>query len=323
MVVTATAQQRPFNGVRPINLSKDIPQVLKLLELCFGAAMQLDGKRLLSSNETASFLWRVTPAASKLALGYVWESNGRIVGNVTILTTKNPHRYLVVNVAVHPEYRRKGIAKMLMEAVTNLVVQRQGTEILLQVVQSNLPARSLYEQLNYATLGSMTAWYAPISRLRQTAELLDAPPLYIRELRRQEWQAAYALDLLSLPGDLNWPEPPTTDAYQTGLWRRLSNFVNGRQQETWVTTNSQNELVGMASIASEWGRSHAAAIRVHPSWRGQLERPLLAKLIRRLYYLPRRNVCLEHPDDDILMNQLLRDCNLHPRRTLTHMKLTL
>ena len=52
-----------------------------------------------------------------------------------------------------------------------------------------------------------------------------------------------------------------------------------------------------------------------------MERPLLAKLIRRLHYLPRRNVEVEHPDNDELVNALLQEANFQPRRTLTHMRL--
>jgi hypothetical protein len=65
------------------------------------------------------------------------------------------------------------------------------------------------------------------------------------------------------------------------------------------------------------------ALRIHPAWRGQLERPLLAKAIRRISYLSTRNVRIDHPDDDQLTDQLLQEANFQPRRTLTHMSLDL
>ncbi|VAW31843.1 hypothetical protein MNBD_CHLOROFLEXI01-4205, partial [hydrothermal vent metagenome] len=148
-----------------------------------------------------------------------------------------------------------------------------------------------------------------------------APP--IRELKRREWQAAFALDQQVLHDDLNWPEKLKSDAYKTGFWVKAVDFLNGRHKEIWVMSEAKNQLTGLATLASEWGRSHRATIRVHPSWRDQLERPLLAKLIRRLHYLPRRSVQIEHPDDDELMNALLQEANFQPRRTLTHMRLDL
>lgn len=329
MVVTAPAHQQTYPGLRPINLNTDIPGILKLLEVCFGDSINnIDGQRFYTGpatpNQQTAFLWRLNPAASKLALGFVWEVNGRIVGNVTVLTTKMPGRFLVVNVAVHPDQRRKGIAYRLMQAVHDMVQKRNGHEILLQVVKDNTPAEDLYKRLNYTNLGSMTSWYAPVSRLRHLDSMANSSGRgpHIRELRRSEWQAAFQLDQLALSSELNWPEPLTKDAYQNGILRKVTNFVNGRSMETWVTAHNQ-KLTGMATILSEWGKTHAASLRVHPEWRGELERPLLAKLIRRLYYLPRRNVRIDHPDDDSFTGNLLREANFQPRRTLTYMHLKL
>ena len=253
----------------------------------------------------------------------MWEENGRIVGNVTVLTTEMPGRFLVVNVAVHPEFRRRGIARLLMQQVENLVRQRQGNQILLQVVKQNYAAIELYNALHYTTIGSMTHWTASASRLRRLELNLDTVGPPIRELKRHEWKAAYALDQQALHADLHWPEQLKQDAYKNGLWVKVMNFLNGRHAEAWVAISGKTQLVGLASLASEWGRSYEASLRVHPAWQGRLERPLLAKLIRRLQYLPRRNVQINHPDDDELVNALLQEANFQPRRTLTHMRLNL
>ncbi len=282
---------------------------------------------MLSGNELAAqspaILWRLSPAAAKLALGFVWEADGRIVGNVTVLTTERPGRYLVVNVAVHPDHRRQGVARLMMKQVENLVQQRGGNQILLQVVKQNNAAIELYKSLKYTTVGSITQWGTSVSRLRRLELNLENGRPPIRELKRQEWQAAYALDRQALHDDLHWPEHLKPDAYKTGLWISVKNLLNGRQAETWVMSNAQNQLVGLAQIQSEWGRSHELTLRVHPSWRGRLERPLLAKLIRRLQNMSRRGVRIEHPDDDELANALLQEANFQPRRTLTHMRLDL
>jgi ribosomal protein S18 acetylase RimI-like enzyme len=327
MIVTAPSQDQSKNGPRPINLNSDIPGILKLLEQVFGASLDAAGRQMFAGSahmaQTPAILWRLNPAAAKLSLGFVWEEDSRIVGNVTVLPTNTPGRYLVVNVAVNPDYRRRGIARLLMKQVDNLVRQRQGNQIALQVVKQNNAALNLYNSLNYTTIGSMTYWIIATSRLRRLDLSLNQVRPTIRELKKHEWQAAYALDQQVLPSDLNWPELLKPDAYKTGFWLKAVNFINGHQQETWVTTGAQNQLTGLARLSSEWGRSHRAAIRVHPAWQGRLERPLLAKLIRRLRYLPRRNVQIEHPDDDELMNALLQEANFQPRRTLTHMRLDL
>ena len=327
MIVTAPSQDHSGNGIRPINLNTDIPGILRLLELVFGDSLHAEGRPMITSNDLAAqspaILWRLSPAAARLALGFVWEADGRIVGNVTVLTTEQPGRYLVVNVAVHPEYRRQGIARQLMKQVENLVQQRRGSQILLQVVKQNSAALELYKSLQYINVGSMTNWSTSVSRLRRLELNLDNAGPPIRELKRQEWREAYALDRQALHKDLHWPEQLKSDVYKMGLWASVVNFLNGRQTETWVTNNTQNRLVGLARINTEWGQSHQLTLRVHPSWQGRLERPLLAKLVRRLQQLSRRTVQIDHPDDDELVNALLQEANFQPRRTLTHMRLDL
>lgn len=336
MIVTAPLHdQSNHDGPRLINLNRDVPQVMKLLELVFGGTLDTEGQQMLSDSTRASqgpaFLWRLNPAASKLAMGFVWEVDGHIVGNVTLLNTKTEGRYQVVNVAVHPDFRRRGIARGLMQQVTAMVRQRNGREILLQVDKNNSSAVTLYQSIGYEALGSMTNWQTAVSRLR--AILPPLQPLTdtatrpaavrIRDLKRSEWAAAYALDRASLPAELNWPELPPPDFYKTSWWGQAANMINGRRAESWVAATAQEALVGLIHIFSEWGQPHIVLVRIHPAWRGQLERPLAAKMVRRLQDMPRRNIRLEHPDDDLMMNELLREANFTPRRILTHMRLRL
>jgi len=326
MVITAPNQAR--SGPRPINLNRDIPQVINLLELVFGERLGSHGHRLFSrtasKGQQPAFIWRLSPAASRLGQGYVWEEDGRIVGNATLLKTRMANRFLVVNVAVHPDYRRRGIARGLMNALIEQVKQRDGRYIILQVVKDNTAAIRLYQSLNFDTLGSMTSWRSSMSRLAAIEPTLDSSPEPpIRELPRHAWRLAYELDTHCLSPDLNWPEPLPPDVYKFSFWRRLNNFLNGRQAEVWVTANEANQLVGLVGIWSEWGHPHQVTLRVHPAWRGKLERPLLAKALRRLRYLPHRSIRIDHLENDSLVNQLLREANFQPRRTLTHMRLTL
>lgn len=323
MVVTVPTN-RPQQGPRPINLNKDIPQVVRLLEMVFGETLDAEGQRMfaqLGNSSQPPFLWRWSSGLTQLTPGFVWEENGRIVGNVTLLPAQTPRRFLVANVAVHPDFRRRGIARGLMQAVLEAVEQRHGQTVLLQVVKDNHQAVNLYRSLGFMTVGSMTEWFTSAARLRELP-LLDNR-VEIQPLRRQAWQEAYQLDLSCLHPDLNWPDPLQMDMYKVGWWQWLGNVLNGRQQETWTTSSSSGQLTGLATIASEWGRVHRLSVRVRPAWRGQVERPLIAKLLRRLRHLPRRNVRIDHPDQDGNMNQLLEEANFTARRTLTHMRLDL
>lgn len=324
MVVTAPERRWPPNGPRPINLKQDVGEVVKLLEMAFGEEMDSAGRRTLrraGAYGQPSFLWRLNSQFNRLPPGYVWQEDGRIVGNVTLIATKTPGRHIIANVAVHPDYRRRGIARTLMESVLQQVQARHGEAALLQVVKQNKAAIALYKSLGFITVGHMVTWRSSTSRLRPIEPLTPGQPNpNIRPLRANQWQEAYRLDTAALHPDLNWPDPIPQDTYKRGWWRRLKNFFNGRHVEMWAIKQQDGQLAGMAAIEADWGRPYELSLRVHPRWREQLERPLLAKLLRRLNSLSRRNVRIYHPDDDETTSALLQQANFSVRRTLTHMR---
>lgn len=325
MVITVS-EARANDGLRPIDMARDVPQIVELLKMVFGEALELDDGQLLGDDvgaQISSLFYRFNPATSRLANGFVWMADGRIVGNVTLLPTKAWDRFLVANVAVHPNYRRRGIARAMMHAVTSAVKTRGGRAILLQVVKDNDSAIDLYRSLGYVGIGHMTTWFSSSSRLRRLDPPAGAPPIDIRPLPGRRWREAYALDTACVPADLNWPEPLRPDAYRQSFWQRLGDLMNSRLFETWVVADADDRLAGLATISSQWGRSHQLTLRVHPAVAGQLERPLLAKLVRRLQQLPRRNVRIDHPDDDAVAGALLSEANFTVQRTLTHMRLDL
>lgn len=325
MVITARTNNSAPKGVRPINLNKDLSQVVRLLEQVFGESVR-DGQQIFNPGglaDSASFLWRLNINMQRLSPGFVWEEDGRIVGNVTLLPSQPAGRYLVANVAVHPDYRRQGIARLLMAETVDAVKSRGGQAVFLQVDKENGAAVTLYQQMGFQSLGHMSHWQSSPSRLRllrgPDGAIPPGPP--IRPLPGKRWQEAYELDRQCVPATLDWPDVLADDIYKRSWWQRLADFLNGRYAETWSTLDTQNRLSGLASVYGEWGRPHQLVIRIHPSCRGQLERPLLAKLIRRLDYLPQRRIRIDHPDNDETMSQLLREANFSIKRNLTHMRL--
>lgn len=314
-----------------MNLRRDVPQVLALLNLVFSASLGRRGRHLRGAS-LAQHSWltlQLRHLVQGIVPGFVWQESGTIVGNVSLLTTGMEGRFLVANVAVHPDFRRQGIGRMLMEAVLDYVDERGANEVLLQVKHDNHPAINLYKVLGFDIVGSVTSWYGSTGKAHSLPVATDAhrPDVagetYIRPLRNHEWHDAWELDRLSVEPDLNWPEPLARDAYRNTLWRHLNNLMSGRRAETWVAEKGGDAMAGLATILSEWGRSHTLSLRVRPERRGEIERPLLAKLLRRLRYLPNRSIRMDHPADDETTNRLLRDADLRARRTLTTMRMGL
>ena len=129
------------NGLQPVDLSRHLGGIAALIELCFGAELDASGRGFLREMQ---FLSRTGPALRVLQgvllgqqpwnLGFVWVEGGRVVGSVSTQPTRARARtWLVANVAVHPEFRRHGIALALMRATLDLVRSQGGQETILQV----------------------------------------------------------------------------------------------------------------------------------------------------------------------------------------------
>lgn len=120
-----------------------VPQVAQLEEICFGDPW--------SEKSIASEL------SNPLALWLVAEEDGVVVGYVGSQTV--PPESDVMNVAVHPNYRRKGIAQTLIEALCE-ELKGQGNEMLtLEVRASNASAIALYEKMGFIQVGLRKNYY--------------------------------------------------------------------------------------------------------------------------------------------------------------------
>ncbi len=76
------------------------------------------------------------------------------VGSQTVIDETD-----MMNVAVHPEYRRRGIADALIRALV-YELKKQGSHCLsLEVRASNAPAISLYEKNGFALVGRRPNYY--------------------------------------------------------------------------------------------------------------------------------------------------------------------
>lgn len=65
----------------------------------------------------------------------------------------------ITNVAVHPDFRGKGIGERLMRAIEDLVKKRGATRMTLEVRVSNDVAQRLYRKLGYIAAGIRRRYY--------------------------------------------------------------------------------------------------------------------------------------------------------------------
>lgn len=65
----------------------------------------------------------------------------------------------MMNVAVHPDYRRKGVARELVMGLVTTLKEKGVHSLALEVRASNTPAISLYQQLGFTQVGLRPNYY--------------------------------------------------------------------------------------------------------------------------------------------------------------------
>ena len=123
--------------------SSHVDQIAQLEKLCFSDPWSANSIASELDNKLA--FWLVATEVDRVA-GYI--------GSQTVMDETD-----MMNVAVHPDFRRKGIAEALVNAlVENL--QKMGSRCLtLEVRASNVPAITLYEKLGFSEIGRRKNYY--------------------------------------------------------------------------------------------------------------------------------------------------------------------
>ena len=65
----------------------------------------------------------------------------------------------MMNIAVHPDYRKQGIATNLINILVKELTQRGSHSLMLEVRASNEGAISVYKSLNFSEVGRRKNYY--------------------------------------------------------------------------------------------------------------------------------------------------------------------
>ena len=105
--------------------------------------------------------WSETSVASELdnplSLWLIAEEEGTVLGYVGSQTVLDETD--MMNIAVRPECRRRGIAAALIGELVNQLRERGSHILRLEVRESNVPAIALYESMGFTQLGLRKNYY--------------------------------------------------------------------------------------------------------------------------------------------------------------------
>ena len=306
--------------IRPMNVLRDLSAVADLIELCFSSTMDNDGQRYLSDMRRASrddsFLnWasHMAETASMPLTGYVWEEEGRIVGNASLIPFRDHGKrvYLIANVATHPEFRRRGIGRALTDRAMQQARLKNASAVWLHVREDNPGAITLYEGLGFQEIARRTAWYAGTER----SFLGPDTGVSIVPRHPRFWPLQLSWLNQIYPENLAWYHSWNLHSLRPGFWNSLYLFFIDTQIKQWAAVRGQ-ELLATVSWMPQGGRSETLYAAVLEGADGEALTRLLIHAQRVLAHYS--GLSLDFPAG--VLTEAIRAAGFHPRRTLLWMR---
>lgn len=320
-MMTAATQTYPASippAVRPLDISRDLAQVADLVELAFAERLDSDGRRYIRQMRQAARNPGLLGLGSKVAptfSGFVWEDAGRLVGNLNMLPVYalNQRAYLIANVAVHPKYRRQGIAQALTQAALETIARQGIRQAWLQADADNTAALELYQRLGFRERARRTTWH--LLHLPATPPLLA---VQVEPRRRADWIAQRRWLAALYPPAVGWHLPLDFKALDPGLRGALARLLNDKDLKQWAATRG-GELLGVLT----WQSSHLQADWLWLASAPEHAAAALQALVptARAAVSSHRKLALDLPAG--LETGTLADLGFQPHQTLVWMHLNL
>lgn len=323
--MTLSAKQEEHPQIRALNVFRDLSHVADLIELCFADTMDNDGQRYIADMRRASsddgFLkWasHMTETASLPMTGYVWEEDGRVVGNASLIPFRHNGKriYLIANIAVHPDQRRRGIARILTQRAMQYGWNKKATALWLHVRDDNPGAVHLYQELGFDEIVRRTTWKAnpelPAVNHQSDIQIVGRHPSYWP--LQKEWLRRIHPDVLSWYHNFNF------NSLQPGLMNWLYMMFMDMNIKQWAAVRG-DKLLATVSWAPNSGRSDSLYAATGTEVDTATSEALSQLLIHARHALPQQSrLMIEHPANE--MRNAFTSAGFSERRTLLWMRAT-
>jgi GNAT superfamily N-acetyltransferase len=286
-MLTATLQRnRDQTGVRPFDPYRDCKPVVELISVAFRGRLGPDGEIALAEMQRIARLgpllwWAYWLGGSSpgVAPGYVWTEQGCVVGNVSLRRASEWGGFFIGNVAVHPDYRGRGIARALMEKALEAISTRGGRWVGLDVRADNRVARRLYEHLGFREVGRTLHMLRPAG---SPWAGMTASQSGLRRAQSRDSAALVELVQAVVPSTQRPLLELRNEDYRPGWERTLNQWLEGRHEVWWVVEEN-GAICGAVRALHQWGRRpNRLEILVAPSYSGRFDNTLVQRGIASL-----------------------------------------
>ena len=324
--ITTPLPSQP-NQLRSFDVRKDLDAVANLVETCFADTLDEDGRRYVNHMHAAArnpgyLRWAMAVAenAPMPFSGFVWEENGYLAGNLSLIPYKYQGRrcYLIANVAVDPAYRRRGIARTLTNAALEHARKRGMDEIWLHVRSENEAALHLYQSQGFAEQAQRTTWeikprsgskIASQSSTDSSSIRITRPQLRFWDQYSQWLRAVY-------PPEFTWHQSFQITALRPGLLGSLYRFFTASQVKQWAAELGGRHI-GLLTWQPHSRHADHLWLASSPPDESRVIAALMPHILHQL--ANRRRIVLEYPAGRAIL--ALHEAGLRIQQTLIWMRL--
>jgi len=290
----------PSSGPQRARFPQDVPQITELVELGFAGVLDYPSRKMLRDvrgiarmGEAAWGLSRLFGAINpeEWVLGSVWREEGRIVANAT-LTRRTPEAgaWLISNVAVDPDFRRRGIARGLVKYALDEIRSRGGRKVYLQVDAVNESTVRLYREAGFLDIGCRIAWLrAREEKKTPRLEALADSSCRVSTRVSSEWVEEYALWKDVSPSGSAWNTPLTEQSFRPRFWKWMEQMLEGGTEKHFLA-RCGGRVEAALSAFSRWTGWEGVLIQREGTG-GKVERDLLDAAWKT--FPPEQSVLLE------------------------------
>lgn len=307
--------------IRPINIRHDLGAIADLIETAFAGQMDAEGRdylhhiRQIARGIGSYLIDGNSPETSQFPFhGYLWEEDGRIIGNLTLIPVRKAQvrTYFIANVAVLPEYRGRGIARHLTDRAIAHVKAHDGRRIYLQVRHDNLTAQHIYQTTGFEEFAIRTNWVP--SRTGGARPVAD-PTIRVTRRIKGDWPQQKDWLRSLFPPEIAWNLPINLERLKPDLLVGFTNFLNGVTSRSWAA-RQHNRLIGLASWESGFTGTDYVWLATSPVWEDAAISALLPVVTSRVFQ-PHR-LTINYPAGRAVT--AFRSCGMRELNTLIWMK---
>ena len=287
-------------SIRKLKLPNDLDKIYNVIVESFqypeNPEWNADQDEVAGIKDTVTTIRRIWPLYRMISwtsptlrdalLGWFWVEDGQTAGMVSIARRGSTDTWLIGNVAVTPNFRRRGIARKLVEHSLEYIRKQGGTLAVLDVIDGNLPAYKLYDSLGFEHYSS---------RMELASKSEKIPPLpeipggfRFEKITDKDWQIQLEMAKRVVPVKVQSFDPITEARYKRSLpiriFTRTMNKMQGIVTEDFAIRDLNSKefvALGFTTAQTKSSGRHNVNLSLKPEY-AELVPYIIQKMLHKV-----------------------------------------